>query len=349
MIGIDEIIGQQNALEILRRMYESDRVPHGLLFQGPEGCGKASVAIAFASRLMCEERDGPCGRCESCRLIVSGGHPDLSMVHRLPRKATASAAATPAGDPDDLRQFILVDQIRELTRMAGMAPRRRARRVFIIDPADRMNNEAQNALLKTLEEPPGKTVLILVASRPHLLLPTVRSRCFVVGFAALRVGELAAALVERGIESAEAATRAALAEGRPGRALDLDLARLEERRDRLLRCLETLTTSPTALAELSGMASDIAGKTQSHLLDSLEILEALLRDAARAGRRSDDPGLVHADLAARLRSLGQRMGPERAAELVASVERMRRDLRLNVNRTLVAEALLAAVAGGPVP
>jgi DNA polymerase-3 subunit delta' len=346
---MDGIIGQENALEILRRMSDGGRVPHGLLFQGPEGCGKASVAMTFAAQLLCDENGGPCGRCDSCRLIDSGGHPDLLVVHRMPKKATASAPAGPSGGPEDLRQFILVDQIRELTRVAGMAPRRGARRVFVIDPADRMNNEAQNALLKTLEEPPGSAVLILVASRPHLLLPTVRSRCFVVGFAALRVRELAAALIERGLDAAEATTRAALAEGRPGRALDLDLKQLQERRDRLLGCLESLATSPSALADLAGMAADIAGKTQSHLLESLELLEALFRDAARAGQREDDPGLVHADLAKRLRTLGRRIGPERAAGLVGCVERLRRDLRLNVNRTLVAESILAAVAGGPVP
>lgn len=346
MTGIDQIIGQQNALEILRRIGETGRVPHGLLFQGPEGCGKASVATAFAARLMCEGDDGPCGECESCRLIDTGGHPDLLVVHRLPKKPSASARS---GDPEDLRQFILVDQIRELTRVAGMAPRRGARRVFIIDPADQMNNEAQNALLKTLEEPPGNAVLILVAARPHLLLPTVRSRCFVVGFAALRVGKLAAALIERGFDDAEATTRAALAEGRPGRALDLDLKQLQEKRERLLGCLESLAASPSAVADLPAMAAVIAGKTQTHLLESLEMLEALLRDAARAGQLEDDPGLVHADLAARLRTLGQQIGTQRAASLVACVERLRRDLRVNVNRTLVAESLLAAVAGGPVP
>lgn len=346
MTGIDQIIGQQNALEILRRMGDTGRVPHGLLFQGPDGCGKASVATAFAARLMCGQDDGPCGHCESCRLIDTGGHPDLLVVHRLPKKTSASASS---GDPEDLRQFIVVDQIRELTRVAGMAPRRGARRVFIIDPADQMNNEAQNALLKTLEEPPGNAVLILVASRPHLLLPTVRSRCFVVGFAALRVGDLAAALVERGFNGAEATTRAALAEGRPGRALDLDLKQLQEKRDHLLGCLEALAASPAAVADLPSMAGSIAGKTQTHLLESLEMLEALLRDAARAGQREDDPGLVHADLAARLRGLGQRIGAQRAASLVMCIERLRRDLRLNVNRTLVAESILAAVAGGPLP
>jgi hypothetical protein len=97
------------------------------------------------------------------------------------------------------------------------------------------------------------------------------------------------------------------------------------------------------------MAADLAGKTPSHLLESLELLEALLRDAARAGRQPDAAALVHADLVSRLETLGRGLGPERAAALVGCVERMRGDLRVNVNRTLVAESLLAAVAGGPVP
>ena len=103
------------------------------------------------------------------------------------------------------------------------------------------------------------------------------------------------------------------------------------------------------LSDLPSMASSLAGKTTTHLTENLDLLEALLRDAARAGRRENDPGLVHADLGGRLARLGRSIGPERAAGLVRSVERLRRELRLNLNRTLVAESLLAAVAGGPLP
>jgi DNA polymerase-3 subunit delta' len=350
VIRTDEIMGQQASLRLLKRMRDGDRVPHGLLFQGPEGIGKASVALAFAARLLCEG-DGKeaCGECDACRLIDSGNHPDMLTVTRLPKKPTSTVSATARSAVEDLRSFIVVDQIRELTRVAALSPRRGSRRLFVIDPADRMNVEAQNALLKTLEEPPGRAVLILVASRPHLLLPTVRSRCFVVGFAALRIAELAERLEQRGFDRREAMTRAALAEGRPGIALTLDLERHRQRRDDLLGFLESLASPRPTLAELPGFAADIAGKTETHLVENLELLQILLRDAGRAGRNPGDAGLVHADLSDRLEELGRRLGPERAAGLVQSVERLRGQLRFNLNRTLIAESILAAVAGGPLP
>ena len=221
--------------------------------------------------------------------------------------------------------------------------------MFLIDPADRMNRFAQNALLKTLEEPSGRVVLMLIASRPHLLLPTVRSRCFALRFGALRTVELAGLLQQRGIERAEALERASLAGGLPGKALAVDLDSLRERRGEILAVLESLAGDPTAAAELSPMAARIAGKDERTLVEGLDLLESLLRDAARAGERSPDAALIHADLADRLAELGARLGPQRAAALVRSAERLRRDLRFNLNRVLIAEGLLAAAAGGPLP
>jgi DNA polymerase-3 subunit delta' len=212
-----------------------------------------------------------------------------------------------------------------------------------------MNVEAQNALLKTLEEPPGAAILILVASRPHLLLPTVRSRCLALGFAPLRVEELAALLVRRGLDRREATTRAALAEGRPGRALGLELERHEQIRERVIGGLEALAGPRAEPGRIPGLATEIAGKTETHLVEHLDMLEVLLRDAARAGLREDDPALVHADLRPRLAELGRRIDPLRVARLVAGVERLRGGLRLNLNRLLLAETILAAVAGGPIP
>ncbi len=212
-----------------------------------------------------------------------------------------------------------------------------------------MNLEAQNALLKTLEEPPGQTLLILVASRPHVLISTVRSRCFAVGFAALKADELAAALQARGLPPDEALARASLAEGRPGRAMDLELAAMRERRDAVLEMLESLAPPRGRAAELPGLAAALAGPDEATLVEGLELLQGLLRDAARVGSGPGGAPLVHADLADRVEALGRRLGPERAAGLIASVDRLRGELRFNLNRTLVAESLLAAVAGGPLP
>jgi len=298
-----EIFGHQRPIELLLRLLADDRLPQALLFQGPEAVGKASVAERFAACLLCPREDpASCGDCDSCRLVQSRGHPDLARIELLPRPKTSAAEREAPGD-GDLRKFIVVEQIREFTGVAALAPRVGRRRVFIIDPADRMNTAAQNALLKTLEEPPGESVLILVAATPFVLLPTIRSRCFAVRFAALPTRELAAWLERRGLEPAEALARASLAEGRPGHALELDLDGLRERREEILETLEALSGKRSALAALPDHAASLAGRNETTLIDWLALAEALLRDAARAAMIADDARLIHADLAERLASI----------------------------------------------
>lgn len=334
--AFEEIIGQQAAVDALRRLLETGRVPHALLFRGPESVGKASVARIFAAAMLCTgEGAEACGRCSSCRSLAASSHPDFTSVAFERRPSDG-----------EFRKEIVIDQIRALNHLAGVAPRLAPRRVFLIDPADCMNREAQNGLLKTLEEPPGKAVLILVASRPHMLLPTVRSRCFSVGFSPLNPGDLTRMLSRRGLSSAEAQARAALAGGRPGTALELDLEAMSERREQILQMLEHLATgSRKEIGRLPAMGAELAGKDETHLVTGLELLQSLLRDSARsAAAAGGDPGLVHLDLAQRLSALGQRLGAARAAELVSAVDRARGDLRVNVNRTLLAESLLADVA-----
>lgn len=352
MIRFDDVLGQRPAVELLGRMLDSGRVPQALLFQGPEGVGKGSIARSFAAALLCESPEPEaCGGCATCRLVENGAHPDLLVVRRLPRKGTPSARAPESPPaPGDLSSFVLVDQIRELSRVASLAPRHGARRLIVVDPADRMNHEAQNALLKTLEEPPERCVLLLVAARPQLLLSTVRSRCFAVSFGPLRPAELARLLRARGLPEGEAVARAALAEGRPGKALGLDLEDLLARRESVLETLEALTGSPAAAAaSVPALAAEIAGGDEGTLVAGLELLEALLRDAAMCAAGAEDFALAHSDLAARLEPIGRTLTANRIALLVQALESLRHDLRLNLNRVLVAESLLAAVAGGPLP
>lgn len=351
MIRFHEVLGHKPAVDLLGRMLDTGRVPQALLFQGPEGVGKASIARSFATALLCESpaREA-CGSCTACRLAARGNHPDLLLVERLPRKLAANSPGEGPSASGELRSFVLVDQIRELSRVAALSPRQAARRVILVDPADRMNHEAQNALLKTLEEPPARCVLLLVAARPQMLLATVRSRCFTVSFGPLRPAELARLLQERGLPEKEAVARAALAEGRPGEALGLDLEDLLARRETVLEALEALTASPPAAAALlPGLAAEMTGRDETSLLRGLDLLEALLRDAALTGAGAAGPALAHSDRTERLERLGRALGPQRIAGLITAVERLRHDLRLNLNRTLVVESLLAAVAGGPLP
>jgi len=350
--SLGEIIGHRGAIELLQRARRGDRLPHAMLFQGPESVGKGTVARALAAAMLCETGgDLACGSCPACDKVAHGNHPDLLFVHRLSRKIDKGGPMNDVDDASvsDLSAFIRIFQIRELAKHAAFAPREGRCRIFIVDPADRMNPESQNALLKTLEEPPGHSFLILIASRPHLLLSTVRSRSFVVGFAPMPATELAEELVERGIPHDEALARAALSGGRAGRAIDLDLDELLRRREHLTSGLLSLASSPKAIAELSKLAAFLAGKDEDDLIEGLELMAALLRDAARASSGASHEALLHADAADQLTELGNRLGPARAGRLVESVEKLRGELRFNINRTLLAESLLAAVAGGPLP
>jgi len=350
-----DIIGHGSLIEGLVRALQAGRLPHALLFQGPEAVGKGTLARWLAAALLCErrERGEACGECSSCRRLRHGAHPDLLFVRRLSRKIEGNAPlndASPDEDPPpDLSSEIRIFQIRELAAHAAFAPRESRCRVFIIEPADRMNLATQSALLKTLEEPPGASFLFLIASRPHQLLSTVRSRCFVVGFAPVPAAELADRLERRGMARAEALARAALSGGRPGRALVLDLDGLHRRRDLLLEALLRVAASPHALAELPDLAGAIVGKTDEDLEQGLDLLETLLRDAARSSAGMPADSQLHADLVAPLGQLGRLLGTRRAGELVEAVERLRGQLRFNINRTLLAESLVTAVAGAPLP
>jgi len=357
MLSLDDIQGQPSSVAVLRGLLRSGRVPHALLFHGPSSVGKATTAKVFATALICgAQADGACGQCDCCRLAERGMHPDFIALGRLTKQESRTdkkrgllrSEKPDAAEADLARQFY-IDQIRTLIGLVSFSPRQGRRRVVIIDPADQLNLESQNALLKTLEEPPAPTVLILVTSRPNVLLPTVRSRCFSVGFAAMRTAELAALLRERGIEPDEAAARAALSGGRLGDALDLDLATRRSRREDVLGILQALSAGLVALDQLPSMITSFAGKDEPTLLDGLELAEGLLRDAARADVSDDDTDLLHADLRTELLQLGDRLGAERAATLVTSIERARGYLRYNTNRVLIAQTLLTAVAGGPLP
>lgn len=352
------ILGQDAAIGLLERALATGRLPHALLFHGPAGTGKSTVARRLAAALLCGARPSngvaACGRCSDCTRVDHGSHPDLFWITRLPKKESRVGGAASLDDDDeggaassDRKPFIVVSQIRELSLHAAYAPLEGRARVFVVEPADRMNAEAQNAILKTLEEPPPRATIVLAASRPHVLFPTVRSRCLSVGFAPMAPETLARGLEARGIGPEEARKRASLAAGRPGAAIALDVEALGARRDEILGMAERLAAPPKGLVDLAPMAKAFVGEGEESFLEGLDVLETLLRDAARAA--AGGGGLVHADLATRVGRLGARIGTVRAARLVESVERVRADLRFHLNRTIAAEALLAAIAGGPPP
>ncbi len=205
-MGFGRVVGHRRPVQLLRAMIERGRVPHALLFVGPEGIGKRTVALAFLQALNCAVSPGEgCDRCPSCIKLSRLSHPDLLFV--------SSEGAT-----------VKVDQIREVMRGLTMRPLEARWRGVIVDGAEQMTLEAANAFLKTLEEPPPRTVLILLARKAEELPPTVVSRCQLLRFFPLRDEEVREVLRMQGVGDPAAA---AFAEGSPGRALRMDIDALK--------------------------------------------------------------------------------------------------------------------------
>jgi len=199
-VSFSEIRGHGAQIAGLQRTHAAGRLAHAYLFVGPEGIGKKRVAVALAKALLCRDRDGDtldaCGTCASCRPLETGSHPDFSLLVR----------------PENKHE-LPIDMVRELTRWISLKPAQSNRKVAVVDDADTMSIPAANSFLKTLEEPPPGSMLILVAVEVDQLLPTILSRCQVLRFGPLAEADLLAVLtappIEMEQEMAARAVRAA--------------------------------------------------------------------------------------------------------------------------------------------
>lgn len=226
----EQWVGHEAQRRAMLATLARDLLPHALLITGEAGIGKRDFADWLISARWCETNDRPCGACRACRLIASGNHPDLIVVARNPDKEQ---------DPEDLgsRFEITVAQIRRgVVAALGLRPVEGGGRAVIVDAADEMNVAAQNALLKTLEEPPAGCVLLLVSAHPDALLDTVRSRCQELRLSPLDEGEMARAVPDADTR------RLALARGRPGLLPDLTALDVEGLEAALERTLDGRST-----------------------------------------------------------------------------------------------------------
>lgn len=204
-MNFSAIADQSTAVRTLQSALEKGRVAHAYAFIGPAGVGRKTTARAFAAALNCEDAgsETPCGICSSCRLISQGKHPDVQLIMPTKRSST-----------------ITVDQIENLLPYAYMRPLKGKTKVFILSEADRLGVSPANKLLKTLEEPPGSTVFILITERPENMLTTVASRCQPVKFGRLHAKSVERILVEKfHIEPGRASVAAELADGQVSRGL----------------------------------------------------------------------------------------------------------------------------------
>lgn len=315
-----DVVGHTRAAGHLRQAVSEGRVPTAFLFLGPEGVGKRALADAFAARLLCEtpaDADA-CTGCANCTRVASGTHPDVRVIVR-----------------DEGRRDIRIEQVRELCRWLTLQPLMATRKLALVDGAHELNEHGQNALLRTLEEPPGRSVIVLLATSAALLLPTVRSRCQVVRLDVLSPDEVATVLTRNGLAADRAALLAGLAEGSPGRALGLDADDVAKMRARVLAALPGLATA--SAADLSALAQELA---RGPLDTALAAVVAFYRDLLQVGLGAGTLPLRTAGAEDVVQASARRQPPAARLRQLEAVCDTLEALGRNANRQLSLETML---------
>ncbi len=280
-MSLASVEGQHHALESIKGSLASQHVAHAWLFQGPEGVGKELAAVGFAQALTCPEKPMVgCGVCSSCLRIEKRNHPDVTWL--MPEDEQVSRGLAGRSDFDHTpSRDIRIEQVRKLQERLAFRALEAKHKVALIITAHAMNANAQNALLKTLEEPPRDTILVLVSSAPDKLLPTIRSRCAKAQFGPL-AGELIAtkvmALKKKKFDPALAAQVAAMSGGSLSRALALDTDALEARKE----IIERFEALDRADARGWLQLAEALGEDRPTAETALDVLQAWFHDVAVA-------------------------------------------------------------------
>ena len=341
----NQLTGNQGVKKLLTRILESGRVPGALLFVGEEGVGKKLFAIELAKALNCRSPQGveACDVCSACKRIAKFNYPQSDKAEeweQLIRTDHADVMMVLAP-----KRVLKVDQMRAVEREANYRPFEGKARVFLVDDADKLNDQSANALLKTLEEPPRTSHIILITSRPAMLLPTVRSRCQVIRFSPLSVAEIERHLAsDKPAKATEVRLRARLAGGSIGRAQRSDLDDYQSYRAVMLRVLEALAITGDRYQLLSAAEELNSAKYKDDYEVMLDILEGLIRDAWRLSLGAKE--IVNEDLRAQLGKIGEKIDSRNAARWIAETELLREQLTVNINRKVATDALFLSMAGG---
>jgi len=349
-------IGNQRVAATLRRMVAEERLPQTLLFAGPRGVGKATLARHLAAAMNCPaSRAGePCGECSNCRRTLEADLSKESYQKLFEERLKLTAAKRLENPlivathpdfltfpPDGPLQMISIEQARRLKDAARFGPSEGKRRVFLVDHADRANEEAANSLLKTLEEPAESLTVILTASNPYELLPTIRSRSIPFYFGTLTPSEMQQFFDTRPeLDQRERERLAGWSDGSPGKALSLDAEEYTERRGTMLAILRTALGSGS-FAELLAHTENI-GRKRQHKFDLLvDSAQGLLQDLVHL--KLGTPGLINEDLREELQPMAARLTFDWVEKAAAELDELVRLERRNIQKQIALESLAVSL------
>jgi len=367
-MSLKEVFCQDKAITILQRALASGKLAHAYIFAGPEGVGKFKTAREWAKMLLCKnpviEKTGSaqfadsCGSCQSCRPFEAGSHPDFNSIYKELLEFTKDnkGKKTPVDLPIDVIREFLIAKV-------PTRPMLSERKVFVVSEAERLNPSSQNALLKSLEEPPEYCSIILLCTRMERLLPTTKSRCQIIRFAPIDEDRIIDKLKEMGIEQKQARYFARLSQGSLGRAsqwarLELADANLYRTKRELLNSLARYELDDAL--DLAGQVLDEGKKIAAAWADLdkttsrtdinrraaktvVQIIISALHDAMKLNV-TEDKGLINFDQKEQIKKLAGRFDAEQAAEKIADCYRTLRWIDSSVNEKLIFEQLLLNLA-----
>lgn len=346
----DQLTGNERVKSLLRKMLEAKRVPGAMLFTGEDGIGKKLFALEIAKALNCRTPQGVegCGHCPACKRISKFNYPQSDDSDDW--KGIIWTDHPDVGMVVAPKRVLLVDQMRLIEREANYRPYEGKARVFLIEDADKLNEQSENALLKVLEEPPHTSHIVLLTSRPGMLLPTIHSRCQMIRFSPVTPAEIERHLLQNKLASAgEARIRARVARGSLGRAIDSEFDEHLEMRKAMLRILQALTVSDDHIQLLRSSEEFNDARHKDEYEPRLDILEALIRDAWMLALQAPSDSVVNEDLLPELKKISERLDGRRPADWISQIEELREQLLVNINRKSATDALLLTMAAAAPP
>ena len=323
IMAFKDVIGHAKPISLLQRAIKNEKVINSYLFWGNEGIGKKHVALQFAKVLNCLETEvdagDACDHCTSCKKIDHGLHPDVLLIE-------------PEG------QNIKVHQIRQLQRDLAYRPYEGKRRVCILTAADRMAPHIPNTLLKTLEEPPLHTVIILLANNSRFILPTILSRCQPIRFNPLPIPLVSKWLMEGyGFDEAEAHLLASLSEGSPGKALEIQEEIRQIPREELLK--DWVGLKSLSFERIGSWVGSLPSQRENLIL-ILEVAKTLLRDLVMVKALKKEPKLIHSDLLQGIEAVATDWSLSSLLKRMETLHQTIIEIKANANTSLALEAMM---------